>query len=198
MDGFRVQTKEALSTSLRAGLWRRQIFGLDAFYFDAGGIFASLNGVIDEPTVSDQSRGTDEFPLVYSKFETELQVRPDDIDLYQHVHSSRYLDYVLAARFDQMERCYGIPMAEFQKQGYGWFIAATEMNFKRPLSMGDRFVVRCWIENFTLIGLRVRFEIDNLAGAKRCCDGWFDYVMVSLETSRPARIPEWIRAKYSI
>ena len=37
---------------------------------------------------------------VYSKFETELAVRPDDIDLYQHVHSTRYLDYVLAARFE--------------------------------------------------------------------------------------------------
>jgi len=136
--------------------------------------------------------------LVYSKFETELQVRPDDIDMYQHVHSSRYLDYVLAARLDQMERCYGMPMVEFQKQGYGWFIAATQMNFKRPLNLGDRFVVRCWIENFTLIGLRVRFEIDHLAGAQRCCDGWFDYVMVSLETTRPVRIPEWIRAKYSV
>ena len=137
-------------------------------------------------------------PLVYSKFETELLVRPDDIDMYQHVHSSRYLDYVLAARFDQMERCYGMPMAEFQRQGYGWFIAATQLNFKRPLTLGDRFVVRTWIENFTLIGLRVRFEIDHVVGARHCCDGWFDYVMVSLQTARPVRIPEWIRTKYSL
>ncbi len=35
---------------------------------------------------------------VFSKFETELQVRPDDIDMNQHVHGSRYMDYVLAAR----------------------------------------------------------------------------------------------------
>jgi acyl-CoA thioesterase FadM len=35
------------------------------------------------------------------KFETELQVRPDDIDMNQHVHGSRYMDYVLAARYDQ-------------------------------------------------------------------------------------------------
>ena len=33
-----------------------------------------------------------------TKFETEMQVRPDDIDMFQHVHSSKYLDYVLAAR----------------------------------------------------------------------------------------------------
>lgn len=136
--------------------------------------------------------------LVYSAFESELQVRPDDIDMYQHVHSSRYMDYVLAARFDQMERCYGMPMAEFQKLGYGWVIASTQMNFRSPLVLGDRMIVRCRIEQFTLIGLRLQFEIERQPGGKRACDGWFDYVMISIETGRPARIPEMIRRKYSI
>jgi len=154
--------------------------------------------VIDEPQPLENGGITEDAAPVYSKFETEMTVRPDDIDMYRHVHSSRYLDYVLAARFDQMARCYKMPMSEFQAQGYGWFIASTQMNFRRPLNIGDRFVVRCWIEYFTLIGLRVCFEIDSLADARRCCDGWFDYVMVSLETTRPVRIPEWIRAKYSI
>jgi acyl-CoA thioester hydrolase/thioesterase-3 len=136
--------------------------------------------------------------VVYSKFETELQVRPDDIDMYQHVHSSRYMDYVLAARFDQMERCYRMPMAEFQKRGYGWFMAATQMNFKRPLGLGDRFIVRTWIEKFTLIGVKVQFQIERVADKKLSCDGWFDYVMVSIETARAVRLPEDIRAKYEI
>ncbi len=136
--------------------------------------------------------------LVHSKFETEMQVRPDDIDMYQHVHSSRYMDYVLAARFDQMERCYKMPMSEFQKRGYGWFMAATQMNFKRPLGLGDRFTVRTWIERFTLIGVRVQFQIERLPDQKLSCDGWFDYVMVSMETARAVRIPDDIRAKYGI
>jgi thioesterase III len=136
--------------------------------------------------------------LVYSKFESEMQVRPDDIDMYQHVHSSRYMDYVLAARFDQMERCYRMPMSEFQKLGYGWFMAATQMNFRHPLGLGERFVVRTWIEKFTAIGLRVQFELERRPDAKRCCDGWFDYVMVAVETAKVVRIPAAIRAKYSI
>lgn len=136
--------------------------------------------------------------LIYSKFETEMLVRPDDIDMYQHVHSSRYMDYVLAARFDQMERCYGMPMAEFQKLGYGWVIASTQMTFRRPLVLGDKMIVRCWIEKFSLIGLRLQFEIDRIPDRKRSCDGWFEYVMVSVETARPVRIPETILKKYSI
>ena len=85
---------------------------------------------------------------VYSKFETELSVRPDDIDLYQHVHSTRYLDYVLAARFDQMERCYGMSMQAFSALGLGWFMSAAAIQYRRPLGWGDRMVVRTWIESF--------------------------------------------------
>jgi acyl-CoA thioesterase FadM len=59
-------------------------------------------------------------------------------------------------------------------------------------------IVRCWIEKFSLIGLRLQFEIDRKGDGKRSCDGWFDYVMISLENGRPARIPEQIRRKYSI
>ena len=151
----------------------------------------------DHPTPS-AGPGAGEPGLVYARFETELQVRPDDIDMYQHVHSSRYMDYVLAARFEQMERCYKMPMAEFQKHGFGWYMAATHLNFRRSLGLGDRFVVRTWIEKFTIIGLRVQFEIDRKDDARRSCDGWCDYVMISLETARPVRIPEWILQKYSI
>lgn len=153
---------------------------------------------VNEPTSNPIIPGQLEPGFVYSKFESELQVRPDDIDMYQHVHSSRYMDYVLAARFDQMERCYGMPMAEFQKLGYGWVIASTQMNFRRPLVLGDKMTVRCWIEKFSLIGLRLQFEIDRLPAGKRACDGWFEYVMVSVETARPMRIPDSIRLKYSI
>jgi len=127
-----------------------------------------------------------------------MQVRPDDIDMYQHVHSSRYMDYVLAARFDQMERCYRMPMSAFQEMGYGWFMATAQMNFKRPLGLGDRFVVRTWIEAFTSIGVKVQFQVVRQRDDKLSADGWFDYVLVSLETARAVRLPVEIRAKYSI
>jgi YbgC/YbaW family acyl-CoA thioester hydrolase len=135
---------------------------------------------------------------VFSKFETELAVRPDDIDLYQHVHSTRYLDFVLAARFDQMERCYGMSMAEFARRGLGWFMKTSTVNYRRPLGMGDRMVVRTWIERFLEDGVCVAFEIDRLDNRKRVCDGHCDYTLVALATGRATPIPEDVRAKYSL
>jgi YbgC/YbaW family acyl-CoA thioester hydrolase len=135
---------------------------------------------------------------VFSKFETELQVRPDDIDLYQHVHSTRYLDFVVAARFIQMERDYGMSMADFAARGLGWYMTSSTANYKRPLSMGDRMVVRCWIERFTEMGCRVAFEIDRLPQRKRSCDGFCDYALIDLETNRAVPLPDDIRETYSI
>jgi YbgC/YbaW family acyl-CoA thioester hydrolase len=135
---------------------------------------------------------------IHSKFETEMQVRPDDIDLFQHVHSSRYMDYVLAARYDQMARCYGMPWEEFIQRGLGWYMTAITMNFLRPLGLGDRFVVRTWIEDFAADRVGVRFEIEKRDTGKRCLNGHAEYRLVNLATNRAIPIPGDIRAKYSI
>jgi acyl-CoA thioester hydrolase len=135
-----------------------------------------------------------------TKFETELLVRPDDIDMNQHVHSSRYQDYVLAARYDQMARCYKMSMDEFIQAGLGWFVKTAHLDYKRPLQMGDAFVVRTWVEEIGGTEVKVRFEIFRKMGERQklACDGWFAYTMVSLKSGRAETIPDWITAKYSI
>ena len=136
--------------------------------------------------------------VLHSKFESELQVRPDDIDMNQHVHNSRYFDYVLAARYDQMERCYKMPMEEFIQSGFGWVVRSSFIEFKRPLGLGDRFFVRTWIETMVKDSVRVRFEILKKENGKLSCDGYFDYTMVNIKTGRAEVIPDWIVQKYSI
>lgn len=133
-----------------------------------------------------------------TKFESELQVRPDDIDLFRHVHSSKYLDYLLAARFDQMERCYGLPMEEFLKLGFGWYVKTSHFEYKRPLGIAERFLVRTWVEDVRNPDVEVRFEIVKKDTHKPSCLGWCVFTMVRLDTGRPESIPDWIVEKYSV
>jgi acyl-CoA thioester hydrolase len=133
-----------------------------------------------------------------AKFETVLQVRPDDIDMNQHVHGSRYFDYVLAARYDQMARCYKMSMDEFVKAGYGWYIRVAHVEYKRPLRMGDQFVVRTWVQEIESESVRVDFEMIKEANRKLACDGYFHYTMVNLRTGRAEPIPDWIVERYAI
>lgn len=134
----------------------------------------------------------------YSIFETELNVRPDDIDMFNHVHNSKYLDYVLAARYEQMEKFYGMSWEDFQKQGYGWVVAKVNIHFKRALKMGDKMLVRTGILEMTEKGSSVQFEIINIKTGKVAADGIFEYIMIDLATQRSCKVtPEMITA-YSI
>src|SRR5687767_2583102 len=133
-----------------------------------------------------------------SKFTSELHVRPDDIDMNQHVHNSRYFDYVLAARYDQMRRCYGMPMEEFLELGFGWVVTVAHLAFKRPLNLGDAMLVTTWIEEMFEDGVKVQFTIAKKGNGKLCCDGYFDYTMISLTTGRATRIPDVVREKYAV
>jgi len=137
-------------------------------------------------------------PFQHSKFETELQVRPDDIDMNNHVHNTRYLDYVLAARYDQMDRCYKMNMDEFLKLGYSWVVNTTHVEHKRPLRLGEKIIVRTWIDELVKDGVKVRFEIFKKENNKLSCEGYIHYTMVNQKTGRGEIIPEWIVAKYSI
>lgn len=131
-------------------------------------------------------------------YETEMQVRPDDIDMFQHAHSSRYIDYVLAARYEQMGRCYGMPMEEFLENGLGWVIRKTTMEFKRPLKMGEWFIVKTQLTALERNIAAVDFEIVKKETGKTSCKGVFDYVMTDLKTGKAAQIPQWIIDRYSV
>ena len=136
--------------------------------------------------------------IPYSIFESEFKVRPDDIDMFQHVHNSKYFDYVLAARYDQMERFYGMPMEQFMQQGFGWVVRTAYVDYKRALTLGDSFVVRTGLESFEDKGCRVQFEIINQKTKKICCDGWFDYILIDITTGRAAKVSQEMIEKYTI
>jgi acyl-CoA thioester hydrolase/thioesterase-3 len=134
----------------------------------------------------------------YSIFETELKVRPDDIDMFNHVHNSKYFDYVLAARYEQMEKFYKMPMEDFLKSGFGWVVKTAHVDFKRPLTLGDVLLIRTGILSINEKGCRVQFEIENKRTSKISSDGWFDYVMIDIASGRASRVSEEMIKTYSV
>jgi acyl-CoA thioester hydrolase/thioesterase-3 len=133
-----------------------------------------------------------------SRFTSEIPVRPDDIDMFQHVHNSRYLDYIQAARYDQMVRCYKMSMEEFMIMGYGFVVKKAELNFKRALIMGDMMLISTQVKEFNGSDITVEFEIVNKKNEKISCDGIMLYTMMNLKTGRSEKVPEEIQTKFSI
>ncbi len=132
-----------------------------------------------------------------TKFDTEIIVRPNEIDINRHVHQSVYLDYVLYARWDQMRRCYKMPMEEFFKKGYSWATKSTYFEFHKPLYMGETIIVRTWVEEIRRTSVKVCFQILKKKTEDLSADGYFVYVLINAKTGKPGKIPPHIVKKYS-
>jgi len=137
-------------------------------------------------------------PINTQVYITPLTVRPDDIDMFGHVHSSRYMDYVLAARFEQMHRCYKMPMQEFLDCNLGWYLSKTEIQFLRPLKLGDSMNVHTNIVEMSGAAVRVDFSIKLASNGKVSAAGWANYVLVDIHTGKPKAIPDWVIQRYSL
>ena len=98
---------------------------------------------------------------MYSTFETEIVIRPDDIDMNNHVHNSKYLDYVLAARYDQMIKDYKFSMEDFYKLGYNWVVSFVSIEFKRALKLTDRIIVKTQFDSYKGAQCKVNFRIEK-------------------------------------
>jgi YbgC/YbaW family acyl-CoA thioester hydrolase len=134
----------------------------------------------------------------YSIFESEIKIRPDDIDLNNHVHNTKYLDYVLAARYEQMTRDYKFSMGDFHSMGYNWVVSITHIEYKRALKLDDNIIVKTQFDSFAGAQCRVNFWINLKDNGKIAAEGYLVYTMISVKSGRPVRIPDEIAAKYTI
>jgi len=133
-----------------------------------------------------------------TKFDTKIMVRPSDIDINGHVHQSVYLDYVLFARFDQMKRCYKMPMEEFFKMGYSWATRCTHLEFQKPIFLGETAIVRTWVEEIKQKSVKVCFQILKEEAEQMAAEGYGVFVLINMKTGKPEAIPEIALKKYSI
>ncbi len=135
---------------------------------------------------------------IYSVVEAEILVRPDDIDMNNHVHYSKYLDFLLTARYIQMEKDYKMSMEEFTERGLTWFARSITMNFKRALKLGDTALVKAQITGIKGASVFLDFWIYKKGSDKIYVDGNGEFVMLSIKSGRPQRIPADVIEKYSI
>jgi acyl-CoA thioester hydrolase/thioesterase-3 len=134
----------------------------------------------------------------YSIVEAEITVRPDDIDMNNHVHYSKYLDYLLTARYIQMEKDYKMSMEEFLERGMTWFAKSVTLNFKRALKLGDIALVKAQIQEIHGAVVKINFWIYKKGSEKIYVDGSGEFTLLSITSGRPLRIPEDVIEKYSI
>lgn len=65
--------------------------------------------------------------------ESKTRVQYQDCDPFNHLNNSKYIDYIMAARTEQLLHEYDFNTSELaQKQGIGWVSAQTQISYFYP------------------------------------------------------------------
>ena len=131
-------------------------------------------------------------------FSSEIKVRPDDIDMNNHVHNTKYLDYVQTARFEQMRDFYKMPMEEYHSKGLNWFASLAHIEYKRALKLNEIAIVKTQMGEVNGAQVTVNFWIENKTTKKIVAEGYIIYTLISINSGRPVRIPEEVIERHSI
>ena len=127
-------------------------------------------------------------------FEMSVAVQSGDIDEQNHVNNTVYLRWVQDVATAHWR---ALASADAQR-AIGWVVLRHEIDYKIPASLGDEIVLRTWVgvasrlkfERFT----EMRRKIDNelLAKARTV------WVPIDWQTGKPTRVPDDVRAQFSI
>lgn len=131
-------------------------------------------------------------------FSSEIKVRPDDIDMNNHVHNTKYLDYVQTGRFEQMRDFYKMPMEEYHSKGLNWFASLAHIEYKRALKLNEIAIVKTQMGEVNGAQVNVNFWIENKGTKKLVAEGYIIYTLISISSGRPVRIPEEVIERHSI
>jgi acyl-CoA thioester hydrolase len=86
-----------------------------------------------------------------------MKVRFHDCDPFNHLNNSRYIDYFMAARGDQLLDHYGFDInAVAQQQSVGWVSATTQISYLSPAVFMEEVLIETRLLEYT--GKSLLFE----------------------------------------
>ena len=75
--------------------------------------------------------------------ESKIKVRFHDCDPFNHLNNSRYIDYIVAARGDQLMDNYGFDIYQLlQEEGIGWVSAQTQISYLCPAYLREELTIQ--------------------------------------------------------
>jgi acyl-CoA thioester hydrolase len=126
-------------------------------------------------------------------FEMIVSVLPDDIDEQNHVNNTVYLRWV-----QEVATAHWRTIASPEAQGtIGWVVLRHEIDYKAPAAHGDKIVLRTWVGKATRLTFERFTEIRRNSDGRLLSKARTLWCPINAHTSRPARVPQEVRAQFS-
>ncbi|WP_413289900.1 acyl-CoA thioesterase [Bdellovibrio sp. HCB337] len=122
-----------------------------------------------------------------------VDIRFSDIDSYGHVNSKHYLDIISTARLNFLAEQMKMPIEDVTKQGIGFFLTKSTMNFKRPISGLQKVLATSRVtevrDGKVLV---IPYELTDETKTVTYSDGTLEFAIIDMHSKRVTTAPTWV------
>lgn len=136
-------------------------------------------------------------PPSRTPFELRLQVRPEDIDEYNHVSNLVYLKWTLKAA-GAHSAAVGWSSQRYKEQGQSWVVRSHKITYRRPAFLGDEVIIATWVGDFEKFSSVRHYRITRASDRALLADAETNWVYFDLNTQQLVKIPEEMKRDFGV
>lgn len=126
--------------------------------------------------------------------ESKARIRFKDCDPLGHLYNTRFIEYMLEAREDQIRDHYGLDLMEYaEKRKMAWVLIKHEISFLKEAKRNELVVIKSALIHSTEKSLMVEYQMWNEDKAQLKALLWSRFIHVDLMTKKSAPHPDDIR-----
>lgn len=123
--------------------------------------------------------------------ESQIIIRFSDCDPMGHLNNSRYQDYFINAREDQLLSFYGVDFHERGKNhGEGWYVSKSQIAYLFPALLREKVIIRSSLIMVFEKAIRIEMQMLDLQKRRLKAMAWMDFTWVNIKTGRSMKHPE--------
>ncbi|WP_029270026.1 thioesterase family protein [Flavobacterium sp. KJJ] len=115
------------------------------------------------------------------------KIRFQDCDPFNHLNNSKYLEYFINVREDQIEEHYGLDIFKYLKTtGLSWVVASNQISYVKPAFTMETVVIESQLIQFTNNMLLVEMKMWNENETELKAILWIKFIHYNVQTKKAA------------
>lgn len=132
------------------------------------------------------------------RLESIAKIRFQDCDPFNHLNNSKYIDYFINAREDQILKHYNLDIFKhIQTIGKGWLIASNQIAYVKPAMMMEEVIIESKLIKYSNSSLQVEMKMWNIDKTVLKSIYWTTFVYFEVQSQKKAEHSQELNKLFS-
>lgn len=130
--------------------------------------------------------------------ESKTKVRFQDCDPFNHLNNSKYIDYFINAREDQLINNFDIDIYKVAfTQGAGWVVGSHQISYLKPANTMEVITIQSQLLSYSPYSILVELRMYNEDKTELKAVMWSKFIHMDMKTKRATEHSDWFMNLFS-